>query len=39
MVFLKNIQILTPTKKGKMGTKELNKSLQEILNPLFENIE
>ena len=31
--FMNNIQILTPTKKGKLGTKELNKSLQNILNP------
>ncbi len=31
--FFTNIQVLTPTKKGKIGTKELNKSLQEALNP------
>ncbi len=31
--FFDNIQILTPTKKGMLGTKELNKSLQNILNP------
>ena len=31
--FFENIQVLTPTKKGVLGTKELNKSLQEILNP------
>ena len=31
--FFTNIQVLTPTKKGKMGTKELNKSLQNELNP------
>ncbi len=31
--FFQNIQILTPTKKGILGTKELNKALQEILNP------
>lgn len=31
--FFQNIQVLTPTKKGLLGTKELNKSLQEILNP------
>lgn len=31
--FFQNIQVLTPTKKGILGTKELNKSLQEILNP------
>ena len=37
--FLENIQILTPTKKGKLGTKELNKSLQNVLNPLNDRIE
>lgn len=37
--FLKNIQVLTPTKKGKLGTKELNKSLQETLNPKTEYIQ
>ncbi len=37
--FFKNIQVLTPTKKGKMGTKELNQSLQEALNPKIEEIE
>ena len=31
--FFKNIQVLTPTKKGLLGTKELNKVLQENLNP------
>ena len=31
--FFANIQILTPTKKGMLGTKELNKQLQNILNP------
>ena len=31
--FFENIQILTPTKKGELGTKELNKNLQKILNP------
>ena len=36
--FFKNIQVLTPTKKGKMGTKELNKSLQETLNPKNDDI-
>ncbi len=36
--FFKNIQVLTPTKKGKMGTKELNKSLQEALNPQNDDI-
>ncbi len=27
------MQILTPTKKGKLGTKELNKTLQQAINP------
>lgn len=36
--FFKNIQIITPTKKGLLGTKELNKILQEKLNPSKENI-
>lgn len=31
--FLNNIQIITPTKKGLTGTKELNEILQEKLNP------
>ena len=31
--FFKNIQVLTPTKKGMLGTKELNKQLQNALNP------
>ena len=31
--FFKNIQILTPTKKGLLGTKELNVYLQKALNP------
>lgn len=31
--FFENIQILSPTKKGILGTKELNKRLQEELNP------
>ena len=31
--FLKNIQIITPTKKGDLGTKELNKLLQNTVNP------
>ena len=31
--FFQNIQVLTPTKNGILGTKELNKSLQEVLNP------
>ncbi len=36
--FFKNIQVLTPTKKGRMGTKELNKSLQQELNPKVDEI-
>lgn len=32
--FFENIQIITPTKKGILGTKELNKILQEHLNPM-----
>ena len=36
--FFTNIQVLTPTKKGKLGTKELNKSLQQELNPKVEEI-
>ena len=31
--FFKNIQVLSPTKKGMLGTKELNKKLQSVLNP------
>lgn len=31
--FFENIQVLTPTKKGTLGTKELNKQLQKALNP------
>ncbi|MFR2571406.1 MAG: ATP-dependent RecD-like DNA helicase [Clostridia bacterium] len=31
--FFQNIQVLTPTKKGMLGTRELNKALQEKLNP------
>ena len=30
--FYENIQVLTPTKKGNFGTKELNKELQQVLN-------
>ena len=30
--FFENIQVLTPTKKGTFGTKELNKALQNVLN-------
>ena len=35
--FFNNIQVITPTKKGKLGTKELNILLQEELNPLEES--
>ncbi|MBR3250051.1 MAG: ATP-dependent RecD-like DNA helicase [Clostridia bacterium] len=34
--FFQNIQVITPTKKGMLGTKELNKALQEVLNPKQE---
>ncbi len=34
--FFKNIQVITPSKKGILGTKELNKYLQEELNPKSE---
>lgn len=34
--FFKNIQIISPTKKGITGTKELNKILQQELNPSSE---
>lgn len=36
--FFKNIQILTPTKKGALGTRELNKALQSVLNPNTEEL-
>ncbi len=36
--FFNNIQVLTPTKKGLIGTKELNKNLQNALNPHNENL-
>ena len=35
--FFQNIQVLSPTKKGMLGTKELNKVLQEKLNPNTNN--
>ena len=35
--FFQNIQVLTPTKKGPLGTKELNKLLQANLNPNLDN--
>ena len=31
--FFKNIQVITPTKKGALGTKDLNRALQEKMNP------
>ena len=34
--FFKNIQVITPTKKGLLGTKDLNRALQENLNPHSE---
>ena len=39
--FFRNIQVITPTKKGMLGTKELNVSLQNVLNnlPEFHNEE
>lgn len=36
--FFENIQVLTPTKKGMLGTKELNKQLQNVLNPNVVNL-
>ena len=30
---MRDVQILTPTKKGETGTKNLNKNLQNVLNP------
>ena len=36
--FFENIQVLTPTKKGLLGTKELNKVLQEKLNPNINDL-
>lgn len=36
--FFQSIQVLTPTKKGLLGTKELNKALQEKINPNLENL-
>lgn len=32
--FFRNIQVITPTKKGALGTKELNQALQKTLNPV-----
>ena len=36
--FFQSIQVLSPTKKGMLGTKELNKALQEKLNPNINNL-
>lgn len=35
--FFNNIQVLTPTKKGSLGTRELNKILQQNLNVNVKN--
>ena len=35
--FFKNIQVITPSKKGLIGTRELNKYLQQELNPKVDN--
>ncbi len=34
--FFENIQVLSPTRKGMLGTKELNKALQKEINPESE---
>ncbi len=34
--FFQNIQVITPSKKGLIGTRELNKYLQQELNPASE---
>ena len=36
--FFRNIQVLTPTKIGPLGTRELNKALQAVLNPNLEEL-
>ena len=36
--FFESIQVLSPTKKGLLGTRELNKVLQEKLNPNINNL-
>ena len=36
--FFQSIQVLSPTKKGLLGTKELNKALQERLNPNLDDL-
>lgn len=30
----KSVQIITPSKKGICGTRELNKKIQELINPM-----
>lgn len=35
--FFKNIQVITPSKKGLIGTRELNRYLQQELNPKADN--
>ena len=35
--FFENIQVITPSKKGLIGTRELNRYLQQELNPKDEN--
>ena len=35
--FFQNMQILTPTKKGLLGTKDLNRELQKYINPENES--
>lgn len=35
--FFNNIQVITPSKRGMIGTRELNKYLQQELNPAEEN--
>ena len=37
--FFQNIQVLTPTKKGMLGTRELNRQLQEKLNPNITDLQ
>ena len=36
--FFQNIQVLSPTKRGPLGTRELNKELQAKLNPNIGNL-
>lgn len=35
--FYENIQVISPTKKGSLGTRELNKVLQQALNPITQD--